>query len=63
MDGFREGQKIWVEQEDGSQRPGVFVGEAEGTWFGGSVGAYVVYPDTQSGEQVAMMRIVGRDDD
>ena len=36
--------------------------EAEGTWFGGSVGAYVVYPDTKSGEQVAMMRVLPRDD-
>ena len=63
MDSFREGQKIWVEQQDGSQRPGIFVGEAEGTWFGGGVGAYVVYPETQSGEQVAMMRIIERDDD
>ena len=62
MDGLREGQKIWIEQADGSQRPGVFVGEAEGTWFGGSVGAYVVYPDTKSGEQVAMMRVLPRDD-
>ena len=44
MDGLHEGQKIWVEQEDGSQRPGIFVGEAEATWFGGSPGAYVVYP-------------------
>ena len=63
MDALREGQKIWVEQDDGSQRAAIFVGEAEGTWFGGSVGAYVVYPEAQSGEQVAMMRIVARDDD
>lgn len=63
MDALREGQKIWVEQEDGSQRAAIFVGEAEGTWFGGSVGAYVVYPEAKSGEQVAMMRIVARDDD
>ena len=62
MDELKEGDKIWVEQADGSQRAGIFVGEAEGTWFGGSVGAYVVYPDTKSGEQVAMMRVLPRDD-
>lgn len=62
MDELREGDKIWVEQADGSQRAGIFAGEAEGTWFGGSVGAYVVYPDTKSGEQVAMVRVMPRDD-
>jgi hypothetical protein len=62
MDELHEGQKIWVEQPDGSQRAGIFVGEAEGTWFGGGVGAYVVYPDTRSGEEVQMMRIMPRDD-
>ena len=29
MEGFHEGQKVWVEQPDGSQRPGVFVADAE----------------------------------
>jgi hypothetical protein len=61
VDELHEGQKIWVEQPDGSQRAGIFVGEAEGTWFGGSVGAYVVYPDTRSGEEVQMMRIMPRE--
>ena len=59
---LKEGDKIWVEQADGSQRAGIFVGEAEGAWFGGSVGACVVYPDTKSGEQVAMMRVLPRED-
>jgi hypothetical protein len=62
MDTLREGQKIWVEQADGSQRAGIFVGEAEGTWFGGAAGAYVVYPDTRSGEEVEIMRIVPREE-
>ena len=61
MDTFHEGQKIWVEQADGSQRPGIFVGEAAQTWFGGAPGVYVAYPDTHSGEEVAIMRIVPRD--
>ena len=63
MDELHEGQKIWVEQSDGSQRPGVYVGEAPGTWFGGSPCAYVAYPDTKSGEEVPILRIVPRDDD
>ena len=62
MSDFHEGQKIWVEQSDGSQRPSIFVGEAEASWFGGSPGAYVVYPDTRDGEEVAVTRIVPRDD-
>src|SRR3954449_10744318 len=40
METFHEGQKIWVEQADGSQRAGIFVGEAEATSFGGGPGAY-----------------------
>jgi hypothetical protein len=62
VDSLHEGQKIWVEQADGSQRRAIFVGEAVQSWFGGSPGAYVVYPDTRSGEEVARMRIVPRDD-
>jgi hypothetical protein len=62
MDTLREGQKIWVEQADGSQRAGIFVGEAEATWFGGSAGAYVVYPDTRSGEEVPIVRIIPREE-
>ena len=48
---------------DGSQRAAIFVGEAEASWFGGGPGAYVVYPDTCSGEEVAIMRILARDDE
>ena len=63
MDGFHEGQKVWVEQSDGSQRPAIFVGEAEQqTWFGGGPGVYVVYPDTRSGEEVSAMRVIPRDE-
>ena len=62
MDSLREGQRIWVEQADGSQRAGIFVGEAEMSWFGGMPGAYVVYTDTRAGEEVPMMRIVPRDE-
>ena len=62
MDALTEGQKVWVEQPDGSQRAAIFVGEAEASWFGGSPGAYVVYPDTRDGQEVELMRIIARDD-
>ena len=64
MGGFHEGQQIWIEQPDGSQRPGIFVGDAQtASWFGGQSGAYVAYPDTHSGEEVALMRITPREED
>ena len=58
MDALREGQKVWVEQARRLQRAGIFVGEAEATWFGAPAVPTVVYPDTRSGEEVAIMRIV-----
>ena len=58
---FHEGQKVWVEQDDGSRRAAIFVGEAELSWFGGGPGVYVVYPDTREGEEVAAMRVLARD--
>ena len=58
-----ECDKIWVEQADGSQRAGIFVGEAVASWFGGGPGAYIVYPDMRSGEEVAIMRILAREDE
>jgi hypothetical protein len=64
MEGYREGQKIWVEQSDGSQRPGIFVSDAETPgWFGGSPAAYVVYPETQAGEQVSLLQITPREEE
>ena len=62
MEGYEEGQKIWVEQSDGSQRAAIYVGEAAlDTWFGGGPGVYVVYPDSRSGEEVEAFRVVPRD--
>ena len=62
MDTLQEGDRVWVEQPDGSQRAAIYVGEAEASWFGGAPGVYVMYPDTRSGEEVAMMRVVPRED-
>ena len=62
MDAFHEGQKVWVSQADGSQRSGIFVSDAEiPGWFGGAPAAYVVYPDTRSGEEVSLLQITPRD--
>ena len=60
---FKEGQKVWIEREDGTTDPGIYVGEAEqGTWFGGVPRCYVVHPETRSGEAVEIMRVLPRDD-
>ncbi len=59
---FKEGEAVWVQQPDGSARPGVFVGDGENaTWFGGAPLAYVVYPDTKDGEEVNLMRVTARE--
>lgn len=60
---FTEGQKVWVEEADGSRRPGIYVGEAEtAVWFGGAPSAYVVFPEAKEGEAVALERILPRED-
>jgi hypothetical protein len=61
MESFHEGQRVWVEQPDGTQRAAIFIGEAGLSWFGGTPGVYVVYPETRSGEEVAAMRVAARD--
>ena len=63
MGTFQEGDEVWVEQADGSQRAAIYVGEAQASWFGGGPGVYVMYPDTRTGEEVAMMRVVLREED
>jgi hypothetical protein len=63
MEGFHEGQKVWVAQSDGSPRAGIFVSDAETPgWFGGPPAAYVVYPDTRSGEEVSLLQITPREE-
>ncbi len=61
---FHEGQKIWVEFEDGTRRAGIYVGEAEtAVWFGGPPVAYVVFPEAKEGETVPLQMILARGDD
>jgi hypothetical protein len=63
MEGFQEGQKVCVVQPEGSPRPGIFVSDAETPgWLGGPPAAYVVYPDTRSGEEVSLLRITPREE-
>lgn len=63
MSFFHEGQKVWVERADGSQRAGIYVGDAEtAVWFGGAPVAYVVYPDTREGEAVPLAHILKREE-
>jgi hypothetical protein len=59
--GFEDGQPVWVEDGDGKQHPGIFVGEAESaSWFGGAPSARVVHPETDQAEVVPFSRITPR---
>jgi hypothetical protein len=59
---FHKGQPVWVIEPDGSQRPAEYVGEAElGAWFGGSPQVIVVFPDTRSGAEVDVDRVIARE--
>jgi hypothetical protein len=61
--GFKEGQAVWVEDGDGKQHSGIFVGEAESaSWFGGASCARVVDPETDQEEVVQIFRITPRDE-
>ena len=63
VQGFTEGQPVWVEDGDGKQHPGIFVGENESaSWFGGGPSAYVVHPEAKRAEVVSMFRITPRDE-
>ena len=58
---FHQGQDVWVIQPDGSQRAAEYVGQGEmSAWFGGTPTMLVVYPDTASGEAVAVDRVIAR---
>ena len=63
IEGFHEGQKVWVIGGDGNQRPAVFVGEGDNaTFFGGPPLAYVVFDDDRSGAEVQLDTVVPRDE-
>jgi hypothetical protein len=49
--GFKEGDKVWVEDGDGKHHPGIFVADNESSgWFGGGPSAYVVHPEAKQAE-------------
>jgi hypothetical protein len=59
---YKEGDEVWVQDADGKDHPGVFVGmnEAAG-WFGGGASAYVVHAEGHQAEVVSLARITRRD--
>jgi hypothetical protein len=58
---FHKGQDVWVIEPDGSRRAAEYVGQGEmSAWFGGTPTVIVVYPDTRSGEAVAVDRVIAR---
>ena len=61
--GFKEGDKVWVEDGDGKHHPGIFVGDNEAAgWFGGGPSAYVAHPEAHQAEVVSIFRITPRDE-
>ena len=62
MEGFHEGQKVWVAQPDGSQRPGSSSATPAPRLVRRGAAAYVVYPDTRSGEEVSLLQITPREE-
>jgi len=61
--GFKEGDKVWVQDGDGKRHPGVFVGDNEASgWFGGGPSAYVAHPEAHQAEVVSVFRITPRDE-
>src|SRR4051794_11006020 len=61
--GFREGDKVWVQDGDGKRHPGIFVGDNEASgWFGGGPSAYVAHPEAHQAEVVSVFRITPRDE-
>ena len=60
--GFKEGDKVWVEDGDGKHHPGIFVADNESSgWFGGGPSAYVAHPEAHQAEVVSVFRITPRD--
>jgi len=61
--GFKEGDKVWVEDGEGRHHPGIFVGDNEASgWFGGGPSAYVVHPEAHQAEVVSIFRITPREE-
>ncbi len=58
---FHKGEPVWVVPSDGSQRAAEYVDVGEmSARFGGAPSVLVLYPDTHSGEAVAVDRVIPR---
>lgn len=61
IEGFEKGQKVWVLAEDGTSRPGIYVGDGDNAaFFGGPPLCYVVMTDTEEGVEVDLDRVTAR---
>jgi hypothetical protein len=61
--GVKEGQAVWVEDDEAQMHPATFLGETESaSWLGGVPHAHVVDPETNQGEVVPIFRITPRDE-
>ncbi len=59
---FQKGDPVWVIEPDGSERAAEYVGEVEtAAWFGGPPMVIVVFPDTRTGAEVEVDRVIARD--
>jgi hypothetical protein len=59
---FEQGQKLWVHDPDGQDRPAVYVGDGENAaFFGGPPLAYIVFADTREGAEVELDRLTPRE--
>lgn len=59
---FKQGQKVWVQTEQGAI-PAIWVGEGENaTFFGGPPLAYVVLEQTREGVEVPLDEVTPRDE-
>jgi hypothetical protein len=62
IQGFKEGDKVWVQDGDGRHHSGIFVGDNESAgWFGGGPSAYVAHPEGKTAEVVSLYRITPRE--
>jgi hypothetical protein len=58
---YEQGQKLWVHEPEGQDRPAVYVGDGDNaTFFGGPPLAYVVFTDTREGAEVELQRLTPR---
>jgi hypothetical protein len=59
---FEQGQKLWVHNPGGDDRPAIYVGDGENAaFFGGPPLAYIVFADTREGAEVELDRLTARE--